>query len=343
VAADANTRLRFVGAGRLTGFDLDLRAVTTASDAEETRRRAVRSTLAAGFLTYISKAGLPHRLDIEIGEAEAGAPAPGSDRWNLWVYSLEASVDLQAEESSRQTEWNLSASADRVTDTWKLTFGASAERRVEKFDLDEDEPLTSRRHSRAIDWLAVRGLGEHWSIGTLGELTSSSFENRKLQIGAAPAIEFNVFPYSQYIRRQLRTTYYMGPVYTRYYETTLFDKLSETRLQHGVTTTFDQRERWGTLQAQFELEQFVGDFGKYKVEFNGDVSLRIVRGLSLSIEGSASRIRNQIALPKRGATSEEVLLRLRRLQSGYEYSIDIGVTYTFGSIFNNIVNPRFGQ
>lgn len=85
------------------------------------------------------------------------------------------------------------------------------------------------------------------------------------------------------------------------------------------------------------------DLSKYKVEFNGDVSIRLFRGLSLSLEGSASRIRNQISLPKRGATSEEVLLRLRRLQSGYEYSFDVGFTYTFGSLFNNIVNPRLGQ
>jgi hypothetical protein len=159
----------------------------------------------------------------------------------------------------------------------------------------------------------------------------------------APAIEFNFFPYSQYIRRQLRMTYYIGPIYTKYYETTLFDKLSERRVQQGLSTTFDQRETWGTLQAQFELEQFVPDFSKYRMEFNGEVSIRIIRGLSMSLEGSASRIRNQISLPKRGATTDEVLLRLRRLQSGYEYSFDVGFTYTFGSIFNNIVNPRFGQ
>ena len=64
---------------------------------------------------------------------------------------------------------------------------------------------------------------------------------------------------------------------------------------------------------------------------------------SVSLEGSASRIRDQVSLPRRDATPEEVLLRLRRLQSGFEYSFDVGFTYTFGSIFNNIVNPRFGQ
>ena len=54
-------------------------------------------------------------------------------------------------------------------------------------------------------------------------------------------------------------------------------------------------------------------------------------------------MRDQLSLPLRGATEEEVLLRLRRLQSGYEYGFGVSLTYTFGSIFSSIVNPRFGS
>jgi hypothetical protein len=65
----------------------------------------------------------------------------------------------------------------------------------------------------------------------------------------------------------------------------------------------------------------------------------------LSVQGelSGSRIRDQLSLPARGATPEEVLLRLRRLRSGYEYRFQLSLTYTFGSIFSSVVNPRFGQ
>jgi hypothetical protein len=73
------------------------------------------------------------------------------------------------------------------------------------------------------------------------------------------------------------------------------------------------------------------------------VSLRILRGLSVNAEVGASRIRDQLSLPARGATPEEVLLRLRELSSGYEFQFAFGITYTFGSIFSSIVNPRFGQ
>jgi hypothetical protein len=65
--------------------------------------------------------------------------------------------------------------------------------------------------------------------------------------------------------------------------------------------------------------------------------------LSLSLEGGATRLRDQINLPRRGATEQEVLLDLRRLQTGYEYSFEVGLQYTFGSIFSSIVNPRFGN
>ena len=29
--------------------------------------------------------------------------------------------------------------------------------------------------------------------------------------------------------------------------------------------------------------------------------------------------------------------------SGYEVELSIGIRYTFGSLFNNVVNPRFGD
>ena len=37
-----------------------------------------------------------------------------------------------------------------------------------------------------------------------------------------------------------------------------------------------------------------------------------------------------------------MLLRLRELQSGYNVFVFFGINYSFGSLFNNVVNPRFG-
>lgn len=93
--------LRFVGAGRLAGFDFDLRAVTAASDTEEHAppRGAVNTDRRLPHV-HLTR-GVPNRLQIEIEEAEAAPAAGASDRWNFWVYSVRASAELKAEESSR--------------------------------------------------------------------------------------------------------------------------------------------------------------------------------------------------------------------------------------------------
>ena len=52
-------------------------------------------------------------------------------------------------------------------------------------------------------------------------------------------------------------------------------------------------------------------------------------------------MRNQVFLARRGATDDEVLLRRRALETNFDYFTNISIRYTFGSIFNAIVNPRF--
>jgi hypothetical protein len=54
-------------------------------------------------------------------------------------------------------------------------------------------------------------------------------------------------------------------------------------------------------------------------------------------------IHDQLGLPKGGASTEEILLQTKRLSTQYTYYSSFGLSYTFGSIYNNVVNPRFGN
>ena len=72
------------------------------------------------------------------------------------------------------------------------------------------------------------------------------------------------------------------------------------------------------------------------------MSLNLFRGLSLSLYSNLESVRDQISLPALEATNEEVLVNQRQLATSYRYSMFFGVSYTFGSIFSPIVNPRFG-
>jgi hypothetical protein len=334
----------FIGLGPYSGVDQTLRTVTTQADPEDVVRRQLATTLRIGFLHYLARGQVPPQLavDVTLGRKDVGAAGAG-DRWNNWVFSVRGAASFDGEESSQEAEYSAAVSADRITPDWKITFGAEFEHQKERFDLDEDEPFEVERRERDLSFLVVKSLGEHWSAGARGEIESSTFANTQLTIGAAPAIEFNVFPYSAYTRRQLRILYALGTRWLRYYERTLFGLTEEARPEHELSMTFDQRERWGTLEARVEWSQFLHDLALSRLELEGDLSIRLVRGLSVFADARTSRIRNQISLPARGATPEEVLLRLRQLRSGYDYGVSFGLTYSFGSIFSSVVNPRFGR
>jgi hypothetical protein len=337
--------LRFVGGGRFAGTDRALRAVTLTGDTEDTRRDAVLNAVTVGLLGYMAADGLPAGLDLSVRlRAAAGASGtPVKDPWNLWVFSVRGNGSFDAQESNREWEWSANASADRVTDRWKISFGAEIEERTEKFDLDEDDPFEVTRGSRQLEGFVVKSLGPHWSIGVEGGVSASDFGNTRRSARIGPGVEFSVFPYREYASRQLLFQYTVGLSNVRYNEITLFDKLHETLWRHEASASFDQRQPWGSVQTRLEWSQYLHDFALYRLEGDVELDFRITRGLSLNLEGSASRIRDQVSLPRRDASPEEVLLRLRELQSGYEVSFSVGLTYSFGSLFNNVVNPRFGR
>lgn len=336
----------FIGLRGTAATQRTLTVTTDASDSEDQVRRVLATTLTVGLLSYLAPGSIPAGLAVSAELADTG-PALGSaasDPWRRWIFNINGNAQLEAEESTSEQNWGLGFGADRVTPAWKLSTGVWFDQSREEFDLDEDDrSLTVERRDRGVRWLAVRALGDHWSAGATGEAMSSTFDNTRLDVRAAPAIEWNFFPYSMYTRRQFRVLYAAGASRARYYEETLFGKIQETRARQEISATYEQREPWGTLEGRVEGSNYFPGLSTHRVSVDTEVDIRIARGLSLSLEASASRIQDQLSLPRRDASPAEVLLRLRQLSSGFETRVEFGLTYRFGSAFASIVNPRFGQ
>ena len=79
------------------------------------------------------------------------------------------------------------------------------------------------------------------------------------------------------------------------------------------------------------------------MSLNGYISVRIAKGLNFNIGGGGSLIYNQRNITKGEDTVEEVLTRRSEQRTNYRLFSHFGFTYTFGSIYNNVVNPRFGN
>ena len=142
-------------------------------------------------------------------------------------------------------------------------------------------------------------------------------------------------------RRQFTFQYRIGASRVRYEEETIFGVLEETLYEQMLTASLSLQQPWGSSSLAMTMSSFLDDVGKNNLSLFGNANVRIVRGLSLNFFGNISRVRDQVFLPRRGASDEEVLLRQRDLETDFDYSLRVSLRFTFGSIFNNIVNPRF--
>ena len=78
-----------------------------------------------------------------------------------------------------------------------------------------------------------------------------------------------------------------------------------------------------------------------KFDLNLNLDVRIVKGLNFNTRVYFNFNRSQIELSGVGSGLEEILLRQKELASNYNYSASIGLSYTFGSLYNNLVTIRF--
>ena len=103
------------------------------------------------------------------------------------------------------------------------------------------------------------------------------------------------------------------------------------------------RQSWGEASVFINGSHVLGDFSKHNFLLFGRLSFRVIRGLKFNASGNISWVTDQLYVPSRGVTDEEALLRLRTRRSTFNKRLNFGLSYQFGSIFNNTVNNRFSR
>ena len=332
--------LNFMGQNDLKGTNDVQKYFSSTTDTSDDIRRGLVNVLKLGLMSYVGKTPISRRISVDyLPPDKAG---PGRDRWDSWVFSLTGSGYFSGESTYMSRMANASFSANRVTTKSKVRLGVSVDTEKQKYDI-EDEVITGTRSSWDASGLFVKSLGEHWSAGFYLEAESSLYSNIDLGFSAAPALEYNAFPYSQSTRRQLRFLYKLGVNPVKYREETIYGKTRETLFGESLSATLDLREKWGTVSVSASGSHYFHDFNKNQLALFGIVSLNLTKGLNVFVLGGNSWIHDQLSLLGREPTFEEQLLRLRELPRTSNYFVSIGFQFTFGSIYTNVINPRFGS
>ncbi|HUI63660.1 MAG TPA: hypothetical protein VL126_02375 [Bacteroidota bacterium] len=341
--------LTLIGHGPFDQVNDTLVYIAKQSETDDITRAGIVRVLKAGLLRYAMHSPLAEYLSVNYDQPAAAKEVV--DPWDFWVFRTTINDILNWQQQQKSTFVYGSFSANKITPDWKFSVASSLNYSEYSYQVDSVTTVVSIQRSFYVNGLAVKSLTDHWSAGLFASFLNSIYTNTDYAVFAAPAIEYDLFSYSESTRQQLRFTYKFGVTTTRYIEETIFDKTKEPYLSQDLAVALELKQPWGTVSTTLEGTQYPWDFrnqGRSLREqitwsLTGLVSWRIIEGLSLNTTGTYQEIHNQFGLVKRGLSPEDILLQRSQLATNRSYFVSIGFSYTFGSIFNNVVNPRMGS
>ena len=333
-------RLEFIGLGPFEGrrFELTYEASPTLTDDE--RRRGLAGKIRVGLAPFAVRTPAADQLAVSY-EADTTGTRNGDpeDPWNQWVFEVGGGGDIGLEEAEKEYEVEGALEAERVTAAWKVAFELESEYELDVFEQDEEE-IRSVSQDTDFDADVVKSLGPHWGAGVSGTAFSRTFTNTDLAMRLEPAVEYNVFPYAISDQKELTVTYQVGPEHRNYTEVTIFGKQAQTAVRQSLRVQLDLNRPWGSVFASLQGGHYFFDLKRNRAQLFTGLDVQLVEGLSVFSSFNVELIQDQLYLPSGDASLDEVLLRRRALATNYQLDASFGLSYTFGSIYNNVVNTR---
>ena len=310
-------------------------------DTEEMERIGHINTLKMGLMRYVARTPIASQIEIKYsGEAEETVV---EDKWKSWIFNASLIGDFQGEKSSREISTMGWLSANKITPEWKFDWDHYTRVSQDRYITEEEGTIYGTRISHASYFTLVKSINDHWSYGGNTTIATSRYSNYKLTWLFFPGIEYDLFPYYESTRRQLRFMYSAGYVYNNYNDTTIYNKTQESLWGHQFDVAYEVTQKWGSIETSLNWKNYFNDWSKNSLTMVNEVSIRVAKGLELEMDFGVGLIHNQLNLSREGASTEDIILQVKELETSFEYEFDVGISYTFGAIYNNIVNPRFGS
>ncbi len=299
-----------------------------------------------GILPALLNSDIADRIDYSVEKIENDSVDKDTgenekDPWKLWSFNLGLDTRVNGEASFSEQFYSGRFSASQVKEDYKFFIFTRYSLNQSTFTLSDGEEVKSENRRSTFFTQYVKSISPNWSLGARASAGSSSFGNTDFEALFKPAIEYNIFPYSESSTKRFSFLYSVGIEYRNYTELTVFDKLEETRWRQGLDIEYILTQKWGEIEFDIEFDQYLHDLSLYSISFNPNIELNLVRGLSLEFGGDISFVGDRINISKGEISDQDIILQNRQLDTNYSYFSYVGFNYRFGTRNNNIVNPRF--
>jgi len=331
--------LTFIGRNQFESMNDTIVYNSLSTDTDDNIRSGFVKTLKMGLIPYMLDTPLVNMFDVKFNSTMNTNRI--KDKWDYWIFRTRLRGSISDEEFRNFYYISCELDADRITEEWKLRFGAGINYDEDKYTYEDEDDYISFTRRWSARAQVVKSLSDHWSLGGYARFLSSTYRNIKRNFRIGPAIEYNIFPYSESTYREMRFSYSLSYSYNNYFDETIYGKMEEALFRQSFEIDTEFKQPWGDIEISAEYSNYMNDFSKNRIQLWADLSINIFEGFAINFGGGYSMIHNQIYLPARDLSLDEVLLQRSELATQYNFGIHYGFSYTFGSIYNNIVNPRF--
>lgn len=341
-AGGREVQLAFIGNNEFAAIKDTIIYFTDPNATDAIEREQFVNELKKGLLQFIVQTPMINQIsyNVKASDEEEVQNEEVDDPWNNWVFNIGGNGWLDGESTYSNVSLTGRFNASKINNEHKLRLSTFYNFNKSTFRLTEgDESFI--RESYNLRLLYVKSLSPNWSVGFTTRTGSSTFGNTDISTTLKPAIEYNIYPYSEASTRRFSFNYSIGPEYYNYTDTTVYNLLSETRLRHGLNIEFEQTQKWGNISLDLGVQQYFHNMRLFNVYINPNIEWQIFKGLSIELGGFASFVSDRINIAKDNISDEDILLQIKQLDTSFTYFTYFGLNYRFGSKYNNFVNPRF--
>lgn len=329
----------FMGLKEFAGKTDTLSYFSSGQETQTETREGYTKVLKMGLMRYLALSNNILDINIVSGAAPRGGSVVEEDPWDSWVFEIDLRGNFSAVDTRKTQNYSGGIDISRVTPEWRHELGAEYDYGYQEFT-SGNYHSTSETVETSLEVESIKSLGPNAGLGLIGHLEKNTVDNLDLNYKLTAAIEYNFFPYEMSSRRQATIGYYLGIDGRNYIDSTIFDVTEELIPYEQLSIGYSQREQWGNIFTSITFSNFLKDFSKNNLNMTAGLNIRIWRGLSWNLSGSFSLINDDVNISKKEVRPEDLLLGTRQLSTSQSLRFNTGISLTFGSMYNNVVNTR---
>ncbi len=347
-------KLFFSGREQFTWIHDTLTFYRKSVETDDEYRQTMVRYLKLGFIKYLIRTKLADQISINVtsnNDKAINSLETKTDKWNFWVFNIGLNGNLNSDDYQKSVNISGRFNANRVTEKMKAKISSYLSKNTRTFSYNGTEDKF-KNNSSGIDATVVKSITNHWSVGGTTGVEHSTYSNFDFQLLVNPAVEYSFFPYKDAVKKTLTLFYRIGPSFINYIDSGYYDRPEKYFFNHKISLNGEATQKWGNISVNISWENFLNKFELNKttisgfnvntLSISGELEVRLFKGLTVSAYSFSNFTKGIYPnIPRKLFTRDDLLTGSRQYPTERRFYLYFGINYRFGSIYNNVVNPRF--